>query len=54
MTKSDILGLMTGIIYDWTHTGVVKLIQMLQQKGYLVVYLTMRSYEMVIKELVRK
>ncbi|MFN9907114.1 MAG: hypothetical protein ACK56F_13520 [bacterium] len=47
MTKSDVLGLMTGVMYDWTHKGVVKVVQQLQSRGFLVVYLTMRSYEMV-------
>ena len=47
MTKSDVLGLMTGVMYDWTHKEVVKVVQQLESRGFLVVYLTMRSYEMV-------
>jgi len=26
ITKSDVMGLMTGLIYDWTHDGVIRLI----------------------------
>jgi phosphatidate phosphatase PAH1 len=47
MTKSDVLGLMTGVMYDWTHKEVVRVVQQLESRGFLVVYLTMRSYEMV-------
>jgi len=47
MTKSDVIGIVSGILIDWTHKGVINLIKMFESKGYIVIYLTCRSYEMV-------
>jgi phosphatidate phosphatase PAH1 len=47
ITKSDIIGLAQSEYFNWIHDGISTLFEKLSEMGVIVIYLTMRSIELV-------